>query len=136
MLGVVAVVLATLASATTARGADQGAAGKELYERYCSACHGAGGKGDGVAGETMKVRPADLTTIASRHGGEFPMEYVVQTIDGREALHAHGTPVMPVWGERLGDEIGGAAKHSVGLERRVQGRIIALAEYLKTIQAK
>jgi mono/diheme cytochrome c family protein len=37
------------------------AKGKAIYERLCSACHGAQGKGDGPAGEMMKPRAADLT---------------------------------------------------------------------------
>ena len=37
------------------------AQGKAIYERLCSACHGAQGKGDGPAGEMMKPPAADLT---------------------------------------------------------------------------
>jgi mono/diheme cytochrome c family protein len=37
-------------------------AGRGLYAKYCRACHGAEGKGDGPAAATMKdVKPADLT---------------------------------------------------------------------------
>ena len=37
------------------------AKGKEIYERLCSVCHGAQGKGDGPAGQMMKPPAADLT---------------------------------------------------------------------------
>ena len=110
--------------------------GRELYLRYCSACHGPQGKGDGVTGTLMRPQPADLTRLASRYGGEFPMEQVVRTIDGREALRAHGEAVMPVWGEVLSDELGSGDKQRPAIERRVHGRIFAIAEYLRTIQAK
>lgn len=33
----------------------------ELYGRRCAVCHGAGGRGDGVAAGTMQPRPRDLT---------------------------------------------------------------------------
>jgi mono/diheme cytochrome c family protein len=129
----VVVVLSMLASGAAA--AEPEPPGRHHYLRYCGACHGPEAKGDGLAGSLMRIRPPDLTLLASRHGGEFPLEQVVRTIDGREAPHAHGTPEMPVWGERLGEELGGGTK-SVGVERRVQGRILSIAEYLRTIQAK
>ena len=110
--------------------------GRELYLRYCSACHGPEAKGDGVAGSLMRPQPADLTRLTSRHGDEYPMEQVVRTIDGREALRAHGEPAMPVWGEVLSAEHGSKGKQRPPIERRVQGRIFSIAEYLRTIQVK
>jgi hypothetical protein len=84
-------------------------AGRELYLRYCGACHGPAAKGDGIVASFMRVKPADLTLISARHGGEFPLGDVVKTIDGREMLRAHGEPAMPVWGEILSSEIGGGS---------------------------
>ena len=43
---------------------------------------------------------------------------------------------MPVWGEILSRELGGGKRRSVPVERRVQGRILSIAEYLQSIQAK
>jgi hypothetical protein len=110
--------------------------GRQLYLKYCGACHGPEAKGDGIVASFMRVKPADLTLISARHGGEFPLADVVKTIDGREMLHAHGEPAMPVWGEILSREIGGGKSRSVAVERRVQGRILSIAEYLQSIQAK
>jgi mono/diheme cytochrome c family protein len=110
--------------------------GRLLYLRYCSACHGSTGKGDGVAGSLMRPHPADLTQLASQNRGEFPIEQVMRTIDGRQALRAHGDPAMPVWGEILSEEHGGEGKSHPGVERRVHGRIFSIAEYLRTIQVK
>ena len=44
------------------------AAGKELYEKNCVSCHGAGGKGDGKMAESLKTKPADLTDADWKHG--------------------------------------------------------------------
>ena len=35
---------------------------KKNYEMYCTACHGAGGKGDGAAAATLNPKPADHTS--------------------------------------------------------------------------
>ena len=35
--------------------------GKKLFNQLCAICHGAKGKGDGVAGMSLNPRPADLT---------------------------------------------------------------------------
>jgi len=120
----------------SARAAEKELPGRQLYLKYCGACHGADGKGDGIVAPFMRVKPADLIQIAARHGGEFPLAEVVKTIDGREMLHAHGEPVMPVWGQVLSDEVGGGTRKRVPVERRVQGRILSIAEYLQSIQAK
>lgn len=37
------------------------AAGKKLYEDNCAMCHGDKGAGDGITGENLVVKPADLT---------------------------------------------------------------------------
>ncbi|MFZ5478751.1 MAG: c-type cytochrome, partial [Myxococcota bacterium] len=37
------------------------AAGKAHYETRCASCHGAAGKGDGVAGAALPQKPADFT---------------------------------------------------------------------------
>jgi hypothetical protein len=61
------------------------------------------------------------------------VDQVVRAIDGREALRAHGEPAMPVWGEILSNELGSKGKQRPAIERRVQGRIVSIAEYLRTI---
>ena len=133
---VAVIALTLLAPVTLASAAGDAEPGRQLYLRYCSACHGQQAKGDGIAGSLMQPRPADLTRLASRYGGEFPLEQVVRTIDGREALRAHGEPTMPVWGEVLSEELGSKDKQRPAIERRVQGRIFSIAEYLRTVQVE
>jgi len=40
------------------------AAGKQVFEQNCIVCHGAKGKGDGVAVAGLKKTPADLSSAA------------------------------------------------------------------------
>ena len=39
--------------------------GKAVYEHHCQSCHGAGGWGDGPAGESLTVKPADFHRFRS-----------------------------------------------------------------------
>ena len=43
--------------------------GKQVYDRRCASCHGDLGKGDGMMGEELSPRPADLTDTDWKHGG-------------------------------------------------------------------
>jgi len=38
--------------------------GKKLFKLYCSPCHGNKGKGDGIAGMSLKPRPTNLAAKA------------------------------------------------------------------------
>ena len=73
--------------------------GPALFNAYCAVCHGKDGKGGGAMAGSLKVKPADLTRIALRNGGKFPMARVQRIISGEEPLPAsHGPREMPVWG--------------------------------------
>lgn len=118
-------------SAGRALAADAGD-GKQLYMRYCSACHGESGKGDGVVSQSMRPHPTDLTQLAKLHGGSFPMADVAGQIDGRETLRAHGDADMPVWGEKL-RQTGGSLKAP---NETATNRVLLITNYLQSIQAK
>jgi mono/diheme cytochrome c family protein len=104
--------------------------GEQHFVRYCAACHGPEGRGDGPAATALAKPPADLTRIAARRGGSFPDAEIAATIDGRFEVSAHGSREMPVWGRRLAEPI---AEDATG-EEVARGRIDVLVEYLKTIQ--
>jgi mono/diheme cytochrome c family protein len=75
--------------------------GKDLYRDHCAVCHGPDGKGDGPAAAALKTPPADLTTIAKRHG-KFSVRDVQDQITGTGRMaSAHGTREMPMWGSAL-----------------------------------
>jgi cytochrome c553 len=76
--------------------------GSTSFDLYCASCHGREGTGNGPAAAALRIRPADLTTLARRHNGTFPRDDVRAFIDGKSrALPAHGSSDMPVWGPLL-----------------------------------
>ena len=50
--------------------------GEQMYKQYCAACHGADARGHGPATSFLTTPPPDLTTLAKRHLGKFPFDYV------------------------------------------------------------
>ncbi len=106
--------------------------GKWLYLKYCGACHGSDGKGDGVASGFMRPKPTDLTQLAKKAGGTFPYVPTMQAIDGTKTVAAHGDANMPVWGEIF------RLESSAPMERRVdvQGKVMLITDYIRSIQEK
>jgi len=103
--------------------------GADLYGAYCAVCHGSDAKGNGPMAKSLKTAPPDLTRIAARNAGSFPLARVRRVISGAEVLGAgHGTRQMPVWGPIFSQ---------VDADRDLGGvRIDNLARYLESLQAK
>jgi mono/diheme cytochrome c family protein len=78
-------------------GAETTTPGEVLFHLHCAACHGKDARGSGTVGAAIKEDPADLTALSQRHGGAYPVQYIVRKIDGRAPLEAHGRG-MPVYG--------------------------------------
>jgi mono/diheme cytochrome c family protein len=104
--------------------------GGELFDRYCAACHGASGVGDGPVAASLIKQVPDLTRLAERRGGRFPRGEVRDIVDGRSPVLAHGTQQMPVWGREFWVEQG----EDIEAERRARSMIDRLIDYLETIQ--
>jgi mono/diheme cytochrome c family protein len=133
LLGVVVLLLPIASQAENKPPAgDNLAQGHALYQRYCSACHGPGGKGDGIVSGLMRPQPANLTQLAKRAGGSFNAAAVAATIDGRQTVRAHGDPDMPVWGEILTAEQGPAPDR----ETVTRTKLLLITDYLASFQAK
>lgn len=101
--------------------------GKQIYKEHCAACHGADGRGNGPVAHSLRKPPADLTTLAKRHGGAFPEEYVTNVLRFGLGFSAHGSSEMPVWGPIFQD-----LEHYN--EAAVRQRIKNIREYLESIQ--
>jgi len=112
-------------------------AGKQEFEISCAICHGMDAKGNGMMSEALKVKPTDLTLLAKKNGGVFPIDYVTRVIDGRGSIKIHGSRDMPIWGTRYSIN---AAEHYVDVpydqEAYVRSHILALVDYLYRLQQK
>ncbi len=128
--GRVACVVAGVAFAGAASAADHG--GKPIYEQYCASCHGTTGDGKGPVAAEMKASPADLRRLGQKYGMPLPKPKLREIIDGREMTRAHGTPDMPVWGDRLVS----SAPPTTNINLFKRGTIIAIIDYIDTLQLK
>ena len=110
--------------------------GRLEYEANCLACHGKEGKGDGYYGRVINVKVPDITTIAKRNGGTFPVEKVMMLIDGREVPLAHGVRQMPIWGIDYSLKSAEIYKNfpTHDPETYVRVRILALVDYIYQLQ--
>ena len=103
--------------------------GRTFFVENCASCHGAGGRGHGPLAAGLDPPPADLTQIAARNGGEFPLVRLLSVIDG----YASGDRAMPAFGEgELGPTIVVELEEGVGTP--VPTTLWALAGYLESIQ--
>ena len=132
-------VLATafLAGLTATQALAEDPLGRAEYMTACAGCHGESGKGDCPLAGLLNIQTPSLTTITGTKGdGEFPMEWVIWMIDGRNIIRAHGAE-MPVWGDRYlaSAEVSEAESETPESEELVvRGRILSLAYYLESIQ--
>ncbi len=103
--------------------------GKVMFKQYCAACHGIDAKGNGPARAALRVPAANLTTLAKRHGGEFPTDLVTNVLRFGPGVAAHGSSDMPTWG--------GIFQYMDNYNQAlVQKRIKNLIDYLVTLQEK
>ena len=103
--------------------------GEQTYKQYCAACHGVDAKGHGPLAALLKTPPPDLTTLAKRHLGKFPYDYVASVLEFGPGVTAHGSSDMPTWGPIF--------RHFDNQnERIVRQRIKNLCDYLASLQEK
>lgn len=129
-----AIALVLIAAPAAAQ--EEDVIGKAEYIHSCAACHGESGKGDGPIAEFFAIDVPDLTKLSERNDGAFPFRRVFQVIDGRVDVRAHGERMMPVWGARYSQEIGGPYLEfdHLATEQLVRGRILELVNYIEAIQ--
>jgi len=103
--------------------------GPQLFQSHCATCHGKDATGGGPSASALKKRVPDLTRIAQRRGGKFPMDDVQLIISGETVPSAaHGSREMPIWGP-----IFSQIEWDQDLGKV---RIYNLAAYLQTLQKR
>ena len=127
---VLAVVLVVMGPAGLAwdQGTSHGVYGANTYRTYCRVCHGAKAQGDGPLAESLRFRPPDLTGLARRNDGEYPVEQVAKIIDGRDPVDGFGGPDMPVWGDAFKNSESGFD------DEEVEKRIRSVVDHLARLQ--
>ncbi len=112
--------------------------GKQEYDSNCASCHGRSGKGDGPLAGYLEKKPTDLSQIMKNNNGVFPFTLLVKVIDGREVIALHGTRDMPAWGHEYNDKASQYYQDFFGKydsEAFIKARVLALAEYIHSLQA-
>lgn len=128
--GLIVLAAATVLSACVPE--PEEVSGRALFDQFCVSCHGTTGKGDGPAAAGLARKPADLTRISARNGGSFPMVRVMSVIDGY--TRAGDGSVMPELGDVLGEGPVEIIDTGNGIETPTPSRLVALADYLRSIQ--
>jgi mono/diheme cytochrome c family protein len=140
----ITVATMTLANTGYAQSPDVGKTevGKYEYANSCAACHGVSGKGDGPVARSLKLTPTDLTRLSEANKGVFPFSRIYEVIDGRFEVETHGKRDMPIWGEiykptwsSIQSPVPPVYSKEVA-ESIVRSRILALIEYISTLQGR
>jgi mono/diheme cytochrome c family protein len=105
--------------------------GAAAYQDYCAICHGTRALGDGPLAAELEVPPPDLTRIAARNGGVFPMRAVADTVYGYEGKHT--ADLMPEFSPLLdGPDVAVPAPH--GGDEVMPVRLAEVVTYLQSLQ--
>jgi hypothetical protein len=124
----------TLAACVPSEVPSRAASGHQDFLELCAPCHGVSGKGDGELASGLAHRPADLTHISARHGSAFPMAFVMSKIWGYEKGKAP-TALMPKFAPLMeGPTV--LIDTGDGIQTPTPQRLVEIANYLQTIQAK
>lgn len=95
--------------------ADATDAGASAYKLYCVTCHGATGKGDGLAAASLNPKPADLSAGAFKfdpngNGEKGDIDDIKAIVRDGAAKHG-GSPLMAPWPMLSPDQLQAVAEH-------------------------
>jgi mono/diheme cytochrome c family protein len=125
-------ILAMLAGMAPAM-AQQMGYGQAEFLNSCAMCHGPEGRGDGEYAINLSTRPADLTQLSRKNGGEYPFARVFGIIDGRFIVEGHEGRDMPRW-NRLFLQEDLEAYSPEEAEAVTRERVRQLTLYVETLQ--
>ena len=106
--------------------------GAEDFAAFCSGCHSPAAKGNGPMASSLAHKPADLTGLSRRNGGEFPKLRVMAKIWGYTG-GKDGEAVMPNFGPLLDSPLV-PYDAGDGIESPTPLRLVQLAEYVQGLQ--
>ncbi|MHA6324364.1 c-type cytochrome [Roseivivax sp. CAU 1753] len=109
------------------------APGRALYVENCAVCHGMDAGGNGQMAASLTKKPPDLTRIADRRDGVWPMLEVMSIIDGYSS-GIQPREGMPVFGKFLDEQLVDFDTGN-GVVVAAPRNLIALVEYLEAIQS-
>jgi mono/diheme cytochrome c family protein len=139
-IAAVIAVVAAVGSSDVVYGQSGSEFGKYDYLRSCASCHGVTGRGNGPVAKGLTKSPADLTKLSEANKGVFLFARVYEVIDGRIEVMIHGPRDMPVWGEVFTSNLSSRQPRDFMpkdlSEAIVRVRILALIEYISTLQGK
>ncbi len=110
-----------------------------LYRSSCAPCHGASGDGSGEMAASLKTPVPALNDLADRYSsGYFPERFLIEVIDGRKSLAAHGAREMPIWGRQFGFVKGAHTRgdRETPSNAAARQKIEALVEYIRSFQIR
>lgn len=103
--------------------------GAAIFAENCTSCHGADARG-GTPGALART-PPDLTAIAARRDGVFPVAEILSVVDGY-AKSTHPDRIMPEFGASLGGDT--VPVDVDGVLTPTPRALAALQVYLQSIQ--
>ena len=106
--------------------------GQEDFNALCAPCHGTSGTGDGPMAKDLDHPPANLTTLAARNDGTFPMPYVLHKIWGYAEGQAPAA-IMPNFGPVLDSPVV-LFDAGDGIQTPTPERLVDLANYVASLQ--
>ncbi|MCV3271508.1 c-type cytochrome [Roseobacter sinensis] len=132
---VVGSALTALVSCTTATGQNEvmptQADGAAFFAANCASCHGADGRGAGVAAGSLAAPPPDLTTLSAANGGIFPAAEALSYIYG-DPRTGHLARVMPEFGGAMAEDL--VPVEIEGVLTPTPRELAGLLVYLESIQ--
>lgn len=103
---------------------------RDVFDRYCGECHGLSDETGPRFVENFGGEAPDLRQLSRKYGSPLPRKELAELIDGRRKVNAHGPREMPVWGEKLYDNL----REGETLEEMRAGTIELLLDYLERVQ--